>query len=119
MLGKVHETAEITSIEGGVELAGTRLILSTAGGLLPVELRGFRAPASVGDWVEVFLSRVPTVDTPYPVFLHNKATGMMAEIEYGIWKCAASGGGSTEDWAIALLKREARYFAYEHSGVVA
>ncbi|RUW57024.1 hypothetical protein EOA36_01550 [Mesorhizobium sp. M8A.F.Ca.ET.021.01.1.1] len=114
--GKVHDTSEIRTVEDGAEVAGTRLTLSTIGGLIPFELKGFEAPAGQGDWVEIFYARAPTIDVPHPVYFHNKGTGVLTEIDYGIKRCAAQ-GGSTEGWAIALLKREARYFAYEHSGV--
>jgi len=116
--GKVHETSEIRTVDDGSEVTGTRVMLSTIGGLIPVELKGFRAPAGQGDWVEIFFAKIQNVDVPYPIYFHNKATDALTEIEHTIWRCAAT-NGSTEDWAIALLKREVRYFAYEHSGVTA
>ncbi len=117
--GIVHDTAEIKTVEDGIDLPGTRLTLSTPGGLMPIELRGFKVPAAEKDWVEIFYAKIMTVDVPYPIYFHNKATNTLTEMEHSIRRCAARNDPREVDKGIELVKREVRYFAYERSGVTA
>ncbi|AZO44947.1 hypothetical protein EJ076_29515 [Mesorhizobium sp. M7D.F.Ca.US.005.01.1.1] len=118
-LGMVHDTAEIKTIEDGVELAGTRLTLSYVGGLISLDFPAFVAPAVQKDWVEIFYAKIPTVDVPYPIYFHNKRTNTLGEMEHSIRRCAVRHDPQEEIVGIALVKREVRYFAYEKSGVTA
>ncbi|RWO36208.1 hypothetical protein [Mesorhizobium sp.] len=76
----VHATAEIKTVDDDVELSGTRLTLSTPGGLMAIELKGFTVPAVDGDWVEIFYAKIMTVDAPYPIYFHNKTTNTLTAI---------------------------------------
>lgn len=78
--GMVHATAEIKTVDDDVELSGTRLTLSTPGGLMAIELKGFTVPAVDGDWVEIFYAKIMTVDAPYPIYFHNKTTNTLTAI---------------------------------------
>lgn len=62
--GMVHATAEIKTVDDDVELSGTRLTLSTPGGLMAIELKGFTVPAVDRDWVEIFYAKIMTVELP-------------------------------------------------------
>ncbi|RWD28702.1 MULTISPECIES: hypothetical protein [unclassified Mesorhizobium] len=117
--GMVHATVEIKTVDDDVELSGTRLTLSTPGGLMVIELKGFTVPAVDRDWVEIFYAKIMTVDAPYPIYFHNKTTNTLTAMEHSIKRCAARNDPREVDRGIELVKREVRYFAYERSGVTA